>query len=210
MCWKVQDEGGGGWIEEGVITEPAAAGFALLSEWCRVAYCNGQKPRPPSSKANRTARLTSSGLCLSCSLQAPSEKCWHTTAWLWARVLRRGLQACYLCAGFALLELLPCVILGGFSSPCFQQKSHGCCWVTTVYRVQTLSVHAAAECYGAETWKTASRDLAAFFQTSSSFTETRWALRVWKNSYELFFLCSTALERDLRVTMEKKPLLMFR
>lgn len=33
--------------------------------------------------------------------------------------------------GFALLDLLPYAGLGWLRSPCFQQKSHGCCWVTT-------------------------------------------------------------------------------
>lgn len=45
----------------------------------------------------------------------------------------------------------------------------------------SLSVHAVAECYGAETWKIASRDLASLFQTPNSFTEIRCALCVRKN-----------------------------
>lgn len=45
----------------------------------------------------------------------------------------------------------------------------------------SLSVKAAAICYGAETWKIASRDLASFFQASNNFRETRGTLCVRKN-----------------------------
>lgn len=113
--------------------------LCALSGWRRVAQCNGQEPRQPSSKVNRTARLSSSVLCLFCPLQARPEKCWHTAAWLRAHALQTSLQAPHLCAGSAAaLELLPCAVLGWFSSPCFQRKSYGCCWVTTVYRVHAV------------------------------------------------------------------------
>lgn len=198
MCQKVQN-GGGGWEEQGVISELVAAASVLYQGgegWqCAMARSQGNLP------------LKQTGLpgCLLlacaffCPLQAPPDKCWHTVPWLCARAWQTCLQAPHVCAGSAAaLELLPCALLGWFSTPCFQQKSHRCAC--------SSSVHAAAGSCGAETWKIASRDLAFLLQDPNSFTETRCILCVRKNWWELF-LCNTVVERGLFVIMEKKLLL---
>lgn len=77
--------------------------LCALSGWRRVARCNGQEPRQPSSKVNRTASPSSPVSCLFCPLQAPPEKCWHTAAWL---VLTPYKQACRLLI-YVLALLLP-------------------------------------------------------------------------------------------------------
>lgn len=176
-----QKNGGGGGWKEGAISELTAAGFCVLSGWRRVAQCNGQEPRQPFSKVNRTARLASSVLCLFCPLQAPPEKCWHTAAWLRAHALQMGLQAPYLCAGSAAaLELLPCALLGWFSSPCFQRKSHGRCWVTATECMQLFCACCCRKLWS-RNLEDSSRDLAFLFQTPVSFTEIGCVLCVRKN-----------------------------
>lgn len=135
--------------------------LCALSGWRRVPQCNGQEPRKPSSKVNRTARLSSPGLCLFCPLHTPPEKCWHTASWLCAHTLQMGLQAPYLCAGSAAaLELLPCALLGWFSSQKIPRMLLG---YHCLQSACSFSMHAAAGSYGAETWKIASRDLAFLF-----------------------------------------------
>lgn len=134
MWWKVQN--GGGWNEESVITDPAAADFDL--------YQGGVGWHSAMARSQGNFPLKHTGLpswllqscAFFCPPKAAPEKCLYATAWLCAQALHRGLQAWHLSAGCAaLLELLLCAVLGWFSSACFQQKSHKCCWVTTVCTV---------------------------------------------------------------------------
>lgn len=136
--------------------QPLALYFIRVEK--RVAQYNGQEPRQPSFKVNRTARLSSPGLCLFCPLQAPPEKFWHTASQLCAHALQTGsLQAPYLCAGSAAaLELLPCALLGWFSSQKIPRVLLG---YHCLQSACSFSMHAAAGSCGAETWKIASRDL---------------------------------------------------
>lgn len=148
--------------------------LCTLSGWSRVAWSSGREPRQPSCTANKAARLTSTALCLFCPLWDPPGKHWHATAWPCAQVLRRGSWArslsYWLCPpgpvalcriGLAPQPLLPAKIprmLLGYRS---------------LQRACKLSVHAAAACDGAETWKSPSRDLPSCFQVPSSFIEIK-------------------------------------
>lgn len=124
MCQKAQN-GGGGWREEGVISElgPLALCFIRVEKGGTV---NGQEPRQPPSKVNRTARLSSPGLCLFLFPSGSPRKTLACSVRTLCSRLTNGLLI------YVLALLLPwncCHVLCWVGSAV--RKSHGCCWVTT-------------------------------------------------------------------------------
>lgn len=156
-----------------------AAGFALYQSGIGWHSAMARSQGNLSSKANRTASLTSIVLCLFVPFRLTQKKAGtqqHDFApKSYMRVCRLVIYMLALllswntcCVGLVQQSLLPAKISGMLLGYHHLQSAY------------SFSMHAAAECYGAETWKIASRDFASLFQTPNSFTETRCALSVRK------------------------------
>lgn len=137
MCEKVQNGGGGGRYQRA-----RGRWLCALSGWRRVAQCNGQEPRQPSSKVNSTARLPSPVWCLFCRPWSPPDKCWQTAAWPGAHTFQRGLQAPYLCAGSA--AALNCCHVPSWVGAAALASRENPTGVAGVQSACSLSMHAAA------------------------------------------------------------------